>query len=152
MAGSRVQVKSYGARLVARHIEGVARNANDIRPCQPAVARRVADGYARSFDRQGPGWSPLKPSTVRRRIAEGYSAGPILRKTGAYYRAATNPDSLIIVSYSNGFDIYVDDEVSRYHQDGTKKMKARMLKLSFGDRMALMKTINDYIISGYGGI
>ena len=145
-----VQVESYGAALVARHIEGVARAAEDIRPTQPAVARQVADGYRRSFDRQGPGWSPLKPSTVRRRIAEGWSAGPILNASGEYRRKATNSLALKINAEHDGFEISVDDEKSKYHQTGTRKMSQRRLILSFGDRMALVRIINNHIIRGYG--
>jgi hypothetical protein len=109
----------------------------------------VAEGYARSFDRQGPGWSPLKPSTVRSRIAEGYAPGPILKKSGAYRSAAVNPARLIVIDHDDGFDFIIDDDVSKYHQGGTKRMKARPIKLSFGDRVALVKEINDWIISGY---
>src|SRR5262245_3323345 len=149
MAGTRVQVKSYGAALVARHIDGVARRAADIRPAGPALRRRVADGYGRSFDRQGPGWQGLKPSTVRSRIAEGYAPGPILQRSGKYRRAATNPDALIVVDQSDGFDFGVDDEVTKWHQGGTNRMTARPLKLSAGDRFWIAKEINDWIIAGY---
>jgi hypothetical protein len=148
---ANVQVRTYGARLVARHIEGVARAAENLRPAEPAVARRVAEGYGRSFDRQGPGWSPLKPSTVRRRIGEGYSAGPILQKTGRYRKAATNPDALIVDYVGDGFEISVKDPKSAFHQSGTKKMVARPLKLSFGDRSALIRVLSDHIIGGYYG-
>lgn len=150
MAGTRFQVKSYGADLVAKHLLGVAAHAADIRPAQPAVARRVAEGYARSFDRQGPGWHPLSRSTVRSRIREGYPPGPILRKTGAYKSAATNPFRLRIDASRDQFLISVDDPKAGWHQGGTKRMKARPLLMSFGDRAALIKIISDWVISGYG--
>lgn len=146
---ARVQVKSYGALVVARKFDGLARAADDIRPAQPAVARRVAAGYGRSFDRQGPSWASLKPSTVRRRVAEGYSSGPILTKSGKYRRAATNPMSLIIRATRSSFEIGVNYEVSKFHQTGTKFMPPRRLTLSFGDVMALNKEINDHVIDGY---
>jgi hypothetical protein len=147
---ARVQVTSYGAALVARHIEGVARAADDIRPTQPAVTRQVAEGYSRSFGRQGPGWSPLKPSTIRRRLAEGYSSGPILQASGHYKSMATNPFALIVDAHNDGFDFTVDDEKSKWHQSGTSKMAQRRLTLSFGDRQAVIRVISDHIIRGYG--
>ena len=150
MAGTRFQVKSYGANLVARHIDGVALNAQDLRPAKPAVARRVAAGYARSFDRQGPGWTPLKRSTERKRIAEGYSPGPILVKTGKYRRMATTPGLLIVDETGDGFTIRVNYDISGVHQAGSKNMKSRPLRLSFGDRTALVREISDHVHSGYG--
>jgi hypothetical protein len=149
MAGTRFQVKTYGANLVARHLYGMARRAEDLRPAWPAVARRAATGYGRSFDRSGPGWPGLKPSTQRQRIREGFPPGPPLRKSGDYYRAATNPAALILIEGRDFLEIAVDDEVARYHQDGTKRMAVRQLKLSFGDRMLIVKEIDKTLIAGY---
>jgi hypothetical protein len=143
---ARVQVKTFGAKLVARRLDRLAQNAEDIRPAQPAVARRVAAGYGRAFDRQGPGWSPLKPSAVRRRISEGYSAGPILDRTGSYKSAATNPLALNITARSHSFTIAINHKVAKFHQSGTKSMAARKLILSFGDRTALSRVIADHLV------
>jgi hypothetical protein len=149
MAGTRFQVKSYGANLVARHLAGVAGHASDIAPCASAATTRVADGYRRSFSRQGPGWTPLKGKTIRNRIAEGYPPGPILRRSGSYESAATNPFSLIVHSSNDEISWAVNHEVAKYHQGGTSRMPARPIRLSFGDRMQLIKILSDYIIDGY---
>jgi hypothetical protein len=146
---ARVQVKTRGADLVARKLIGHARAAEDIRPAQPAVARRVAAGYGRSFDRSGPGWPGLKPSTIRRRAAEGYSTGHILVKTGKYRAAATNPMSLKIRASRSSFLISVDYDVSKFHQTGTKFMPPRRLTLSFGDVTALVREISEHLMDGY---
>lgn len=146
---ARVQVRTYGVELVARKLIGHARAAEDIRPAQPAVARQVAAGYGRSFDRQGPGWSPLKGSTIRRRVAEGYSSGPILQASGKYRRAATNPLALIIQATRDSFAISVNYDVAKFHQTGTKFMPPRRLTLSFGDNMALLRVFNTHLIDGY---
>ena len=146
---ARVQVKTYGAELVARKLLGHAKAAEDIRPAQPAVALRVAEGYGRSFDRQGPGWTGLKPSTIRRRQAEGYSSGPILQASGKYRAAATNPLALKIRATRSSFAISVNYKVSKFHQTGTKFMVPRKLTLSFGDTMALTRVISDHLMDGY---
>jgi hypothetical protein len=138
MAGTRFQVKSYGANLVARHLEGVARHAEDIRPAAPAARVRVAVGYQRAFNRQGPGWAPLKASTIRSRIAEGYSPGPILHRSGSYEKAASNPLRIIVVESRDALEFAVDHETAEHHQLGTKKMQARPLRLSFGDRWIIV--------------
>jgi len=149
MAGTRFQVKSYGADLVARHLRGLGRRADDLRPAWPAVAVQAAAGYKRSFRAQGPGWAPLKPSTVRGRIAEGLPAGPILRRTDTFYRSATDPTRLVLLEGPHSLEIAVDDEVAEYHRDGTSRMVARPLKLSFGDRMNIVKVIDRKLHEGY---
>lgn len=143
MAGTRFQVKTYGADLVARHLDGVARRGYNIAPAAPKAAVRVSAGYARAFDRQGPGWKPLKPSTIRSRIREGYSPGPILDRTGQYRRAASNPFNLHVMATHDAMLFSVNDKKAGYHQD------SRPLRLSFGDRMALIKELSNYIIEGY---
>jgi hypothetical protein len=149
MAGTRFQVKTYGANIVSAHLRGLARRASDLRPAWPAVTRRVAAGYSRSFDRQGPGWKKLDPATTRRRIAEGFPPGPILNETGGYRDAATNPDRLIVHEGNWSLEIGVDHELARYHQDGTRKMPIRQLKLSAGDRYWLVWEINASLMEGY---
>jgi hypothetical protein len=146
---AHVQVKTYGTALVIRKLLGHARAADDFRPARPAVAQRVATGYGRSFSRQGPGWSPLKPSTIRRRVGEGYSSGPILQKTGRYKAAATNPLALIIRSTRDSFAISVNYDVSKFHQTGTRFMPPRRLTLSFGDSVALNRVFSDHLMDGY---
>src|SRR5262245_50665850 len=149
IAMARSKVESYGATLVARSLEGVARHAADLRPAEPGVRLRAAEGYARAFRRQGPGWQPLKASTIRSRISEGFAPGPILHKTGSYQRAASSPVRLIVVSTRDSFIISVDDDVAKFHQSGTRKMPRRPLMLSFGDRVALANEINKWIMNGY---
>jgi hypothetical protein len=144
---AKVQVRSRGADLVVRRLLRAAAKADDVRPAEPAVARRVAAGYGRSFDRQGPGWSSLKGSTVRRRLAEGYSSGPILDKTGAYRSAATSASKLIIHADRDGFTISVRDKKAGFHQTGTKNMRSRRLELSPGDASWLARDIADHVHS-----
>ena len=136
-----------GADLVARHLGDLGSKALDVRPAQPAVARRVAIGYARAFSRSGPGWAPIKASTIRRRIADGYSGTAPLVASGRYKRAASAPT---VKATGDGFVISVSHEAVGFNQAGTKHSVARPLRLSFGDRTALVKEISDHIFSAYG--
>jgi hypothetical protein len=149
MAGTRFQVKTYGANIVSAHLRGLARRASDLRPAWPAVTRRVAAGYGRSFDRQGPGWQKLDPATTRRRIQEGFPPGPILRQTGSYREAATSAERLKVIESSHTLIIIVDHPLSLYHQDGTSRMPFRPLKLSAGDRYWLVWEINQSLMEAY---
>src|SRR4051794_34057251 len=94
MAGTIFQVKTYGDTIVSRKLYKMAERAGDMRPAWPAVTRIAMRGINNSFVREGPGWPPLKPSTQRRRIAEGFPGqGPIGVRTGAMKRKLTvNPE------------------------------------------------------------
>lgn len=45
--------------------------------------------------------------------------------------------------------IAVEDDVAKYHQGGTKYFKPRMLKLSFGDVMLIVREIDLVLMKGY---
>lgn len=149
MAGTVYQVKQYGIDIIAAKLNAVAHRAEDLRPAYPAVARRVAAGYERSFAREGPGWAQLKPETIRQRIREGYAEGPILTRSQQYRKAARNPMKLHIVETGNVINISIDDRVAHWHQRGTVKMPARTLKLSAGDRYWLSWEINEALMEAY---
>lgn len=149
MAGTHVQVKQYGADLIAAKLSSVARRAEDLRPAYPAVARRVAAGYERSFAAEGPGWTHLKPSTIRSRIQQGYPPGPILTRSGKYRRNASNPLKLFIDEHINSLEITIDDRVAHFHQLGTSRMVARPLKLNAGDRYWLVVEISNSLMEAY---
>jgi hypothetical protein len=71
-------------------------------------------------------------------------------RSGKYRSAATNPGQLIVKATGDGFVISVAHEATKFHQTGTKFMIARPLRLSFGDRTAMVREIGDYIFSAYG--
>lgn len=56
---------------------------------------------------------------------------------------------MIVIEHNDGFDFIVAHDVAKYHQGGTRRMKARPIRLSFGDKIALANAINNWIISGY---
>ena len=156
MAGTKYQVRTYGANLVAAHLRSLARRADNLRPAWPAVTRRAAAAYERSFDRQGPGWAPLAPSTVRRRVREGYGGhGPILQRTGSYKDSVTNPNDLHVVESDDGMVIHATHELFPHHQFGTRKgrrvMPARPVQVSQGDAYWMAVEIDHALMEGYWG-
>jgi phage gpG-like protein len=146
----RVVVDVYGDDLVARDLLRFSERPNNMAPVWDDVTDDVlAPAFERNFKQQGPGWAPLKPSTVRSRIAQGYPAGPILTKTGAYRREMT---SGLQTQRSNNELVVVAPKVpGAYHQSGTRKMPARPLRLTESEKRAVVKTIQRYLIEGWYG-
>jgi hypothetical protein len=73
----------------------------------------------------------------------------MLRRTNAFYRSATDPSQLTLYEQFDGVEIAVDDEVAAYHRDGSRRMPARPLKISFGDRMLIVGEIDRVLHDGY---
>jgi hypothetical protein len=126
------------------------------------VTRRAAAAYGRSFDREGPGWAPLAPSTQRRRIKEGYGGtSPILQRTGSYKDTLTDPeqlnvtesgDSLVIsaVHYAkNGTNIFPIHQ--KGYKRGKRSMPARPVMVSQGDAYWMAVEIDHALMDGYWG-
>jgi hypothetical protein len=118
--------KKGEAAIVARKLRGLSRRALDMRPVWPAVTERAVEGYKRAFDAQGPGWTPLKASTERRRIKEGFSPGPILVKTGDMRKSVFEPE---LEGGPDFMNLLANDPKLPFHMSGTKKMVARPIQL-----------------------
>jgi hypothetical protein len=148
MAGTRFQVKTYGARLVERRLNNMANLAEDMRPAWPAVTAVAARGIRNSFSKQGPGWAPLRDKTIRSRIAEGYPPGPILTKSGRYRKAATQPRP---VGTSSTLTLMIDVTYGEYHMTGTARMPARPIKISKFYQKEMAAVIRIKLMEAYTG-
>lgn len=85
-------IRTTGAARVIDGLAGMSRQAGTLGyVAAPAVALEVSRGYMRSLMKKGPGWPPLKASTVRQRIADGYPPGPPLVMSGRLKRALREP-------------------------------------------------------------
>ena len=72
------------------------------------------------------GWKPLKKATVKARLREGYGAGPILHKSGAYersFKGNIEPKRLTIDAW--GIDYH------KYHQSIAPRSKLPRRKTLF---------------------
>ncbi len=56
-------------------------NVQNIKPALVKIGGMLEDASENAFDRQGPGWKPLKPATKRQRAKKGHT-GKILERTG----------------------------------------------------------------------
>ncbi len=62
VSGIQRLAKKFSDPAVKREIEMI--------PARKAVAALVAQAIADNFDKEGPGWAPLKPSTIRRSVSK----------------------------------------------------------------------------------
>jgi len=155
MAGTRYQVKTYGDTIVARKLMRMADRAGDMRPAWPAVTRVVARGFERSYQQQGPGWAPLKASTERRRISEGYPPGPIRTRSRHDRQQMTNPFFLEQDSREqrHSLDIWGTDVAERHQYGwtmrGGKSVPARPLILTRWYQDQIARAIERSLIEAY---
>jgi phage gpG-like protein len=145
----QMNIEVFGDKIVSRKLIRLGQRAQDMGPAWDDVGRDLQKAFERNFRDQGPGWVPLKPSTIRSRIAQGYSPGPILTRSGAYRRAMT---SGLVMHKSPGELIAMAPKVpGQYHQTGTGKMPARPLKLREQEKRNIMKILQRVLIEGYEG-
>jgi len=137
-----------GDTIVSRKLVRFADRAMDLSPAWPQVKKQLQTAFQRNFDQQGPSWPHLKASTIRQRIAQGYSPGPILNKTGAYKRGSTA--GLVTHGTTSELIALVPSIPGVFHQKGTRTpMPARPLKLRENEKREIVKTVQRVLIEGY---
>lgn len=143
----RIDVDLYGDELVSRELLRWSGTVANMAPVWDAVEHHLATAFERNFAQQGPGWAPLKPSTVRSRIAQGYAPGPILTRSGAYRRAMTT--DLQTHTSSDEMTVVAPVVPGAYHQGGTSRMSARPLRLTEAEKRETVKIIQRYLIESF---
>ena len=106
-------------------IDRLMRTVTDWRPYWDDLVKAVYKGSLSAYQQQGPGWKPLKPSTLARRHAKGIMHDRILEVTGRMKRMATRGHETKLSKFPRY--VYIDYLVpyAVYHQTGTRKMPAR---------------------------
>lgn len=142
-----LKVTVSGDTIVARKLLRFADRAMDMSPAWDDVTVQLQKSFERNFASQGPGWPALAPSTIRSRIAQGYSPGPILTRAGDYRRAATSQ----LVTHKNPSELLalVPEVPGKFHQHGTGRMPARPLRLRETEKREVLKIIQRALIEGY---
>lgn len=138
----------FGEKVVARKLLRFGERAMDMSPAWDDVTTEFQKAFERNFSQQGPGWSPLKPSTIRSRIAQGYAPGPILTRSGAYRRAMTS--GLKTHRSSDELIALAPTVPGLFHQKGTSTpMVARPLRVKETEKRNIMKILQRALIEGY---
>jgi hypothetical protein len=144
----QMKIEIFGDEIVSRKLLRFADRAMDMSPAWDEVTDELQKGFERNFRQQGPGWAPLKPGTVRSRIAQGYPPGPILTRSGDYRRAMTK--GLTTQRSSSELIALAPQVPGAFHQHGTSKpMPARPMKLSEPEKKRIIKIIQRTLIEGY---
>lgn len=143
-----VDIEIFGDKLVSRKLLRFGERAMDMSPAWDDVTAELQKSFERNFAQQGPGWAPLKPSTVRARIAQGYPPGPILTRSGRYRRAMT---SGLQTHKSPGELIALAPTVpGLFHQKGTSTpMPPRPMRVRETEKRNIMKILQRTLMEGY---
>ena len=144
----QMKVEVFGDTIVARKLLRFAERAVDMTPAWDEVEPQLQKAFERNFASEGPGWAPLKQSTINQRIAQGFSPGPILTRSGRYRKAMTEG---LVVHKNPGELVALAPEVpGKFHQFGTRTpMPARPLRLREAEKRDIIKTIQRVLIEGY---
>jgi hypothetical protein len=143
-----MKVSVWGDEIVSRKLLRFADRAMDMTPAWDEIEKQLQTAFERNFASQGPGWAPLKASTIRDRIAQGYAPGPILTRSGEYRRAMTSglkthksPSELVALAPAIP---------GKFHQHGTRTpMPARPLRLREPEKREIIKTVQRVLMEGY---
>jgi phage gpG-like protein len=144
----QVKIEVFGDEIVSRKLLRFAERAQDMTPAWADVTKELQTAFDRNFKQQGPGWAPLKPSTIRQRIAQGYPPGPILTRSGDYRRAMTS--GLSTIETPSSLTALAPTVPGAFHQHGTSRpMPARPLRLLQRERQNIIKIVQRALIEGY---
>lgn len=140
----RVDIQVQGDVLFSRDLLRFAGVASNMAPVWDSVEEAMTKAFERNFSEQGPGWAPLKPSTIRSRIAQGYAPGPILTRSGDFRRTMTT--ELVTHTSQNEMTVVAPAVPGLFHQMGTKRMAARPLRFTENERQDIVRIIQRYLI------
>lgn len=143
----RVDIELYGDTLVSRKLLRFGEQATNMEPVWDDVEDVLKDAFERNFQQEGPGWTPLRPGTIRDRIRQGYAPGPILTRSGAYRRSLTT--DLQTHKSSEEMTVVAPLVPGQYHQSGTRRMPSRPIRLKEEEKQDVVRTIQRSLIEGY---
>jgi phage gpG-like protein len=151
----RIYFDVFGEDRVAYDLLRFAGRTLDIRPPLLQVATDVRDITEERFERQGPGWAPLAPSTLQAKAAKGQDPR-ILHATQALRESLTRLGGKHVeIVADDSLLMATQDEKARYHQEGTSRMPARkVVDFSRFNHEDFVRTIQRYIVEGdmHGGV
>lgn len=87
-----LSIEIFGQEQVKRTIMRPSEHASDARPAFHVILELFREEERLRFRAEGPGWEPLKESTLRSKAAKGLRLG-ILMGTGELYESLTSPSS-----------------------------------------------------------
>lgn len=126
VVGGEVRIRAYGTTpdVFAMRVAEFGRRAGDMTRPFDAMRTTWFRTTAERFDRQGPGWPPLRPSTLRSRRFPGR---PMLRQTDALFESVTGGANTVWQARPRS--LRYGSRLPRFfwHQYGTSRMPARTM-------------------------
>ena len=112
MASFKVD-KSQLDQLIAKMENPVIQETLKQLPMNKGLVALVAQAIADNFDKEGPGWAPLSPKTIRMSTAKKMGTGAtkkdkrrmILQRTGALKKSVTTPGAMHNVWKNEGTNL-----------------------------------------------
>lgn len=147
-----ISFEVFGEKQVERGLLRFSDAAADMRPAAEQMRTYLLSIERRQFDTEGRsgsgGWAPLKPATLRRKVAKGEDQR-ILRATEALRKSLTNRsnENNVWRSSFDSFTFGTSDPKARFHQSGTAKMPQRkVIELSENNRKRIVKIFQSHLI------
>jgi phage gpG-like protein len=147
----RISIKLEGDQVVDRMLKGIEERAQDMSGAWPSVLAEFRKIVTQAFATEGKStdagaWKPLRPSTRRERLRQGFSAaGPILQRTLRLQRSLTSDASGSLVAWNpRRLLIGTFVEYFPYHQSSAPRSKLprrAMIALTADQRTQLMHPI-----------
>lgn len=143
-----------GDQVISRELQGLEERLGDMTPAWPAVLKVFRTIMSQAFATEGAStgspWAQLAPSTVKRRIRQGFpGAHPILARTHTLERALTSEGGAsIVVQMPHYFAVSVDLDYFKYHQSKaprTKLPRRAPINLTQDDKTQLLHPIRLYV-------
>ena len=144
-----VKVSVNNLRQTRRGLDRLDARISNFAPFWRSVAIPVIKGKLRDiFLQEGPGWSPLAPSTLRSRLFPGE---PILQQTGALLNSLV--DHPVLQISRNQLTFGTNNPYAQFHEHGTSRIPARpFLRPAIEEAMSEIRSqYVDYIRRELGG-
>lgn len=119
-----VRVEMLGELQLESIFNNVEQVPEDFSPVFHQMIDDFFENNKETFDSEGPGWEPLKPSTIRDRKSKGFPAGPILVRTGKLRASLTErgADGQVLDVRKDQFTVGTSVRYAMYHQTGSIKV------------------------------
>lgn len=151
----RVSMKVKGFDTTVDELQALQARLADLRPAWVVVRAIFYNIERELFDSNGASgaggaWEELADSTIRKKIAAGYSAEDILQATTALYKSLTAPNQLgsRYISLPGSLTIGTAIASSAFHDSGTEHMPQRRPIDPTEDDMLIMVEVVDKWVRG----
>lgn len=137
----------YRAQEALKDIDGTAARINSKLASEGFLSHVVAQRFATQGASGGTSWKPLKEATIKQRKRQGFSAGPILVRSGKLATAATSGKES---GDARGIHLeFRDGPAPRYSKGGKYtgqriNQKARAANLFFAQFIGKSGALSDY--------